>query len=132
MSNCDLNLEVAKDGREMFNEVWNNVTDDYIERVKICLLGTEENRFTCEYVADVIKNEVGQNIPNENESNHKVIYLHGGKNGDGNWIEYFNDISNIFEKLTIKTLGGFKTANLIKWDVDVADDVFCVWIGVNE
>ena len=118
---------VVKDGHEMFNETWQDVTDDCIERVKKCLSGCDENRFSVGYVADVIKNEVGQDIPNEYEHSHKVIYIHGGKNGDGDWVNYMMDVTSIIFRLSKE----FKNVYLIKWDVDVADDVFYIWIGVE-
>lgn len=123
--------EVTKDGKEMYNEEWVDVTDEYIERIKKCLIGTEDNRFSCGYVADVVKNELGQPIPNEYQDKHQIIFIHGGKNGSGEWKDYLQDAYNIFRRLTNKDCGRFKNAYLIKWDVDVADDVFYMWIGVN-
>ena len=123
--------EVVKDG-EKYKEIWEDITDlnMYKERINLCLLGTEN--ISCGYIADVIKDEVGQDIPNEYQSKRQVIFLHGGKNGDGEWKKYIQDVSKIFEKLTIETIGGFKKAYLIDWTVDVADDVWYMWIGVKE
>lgn len=121
--------EVAEDGRKMYSEVWKDVTDFYIDRVKECLEGIEDNRFSCGYVADVLFDEVGQIVPDENR--HKIIFIHGGKNGDGKWNEYLVDALSLFNKLKSKEYGGFNDVYLIKWDVDVADDVFYMWIGVK-
>ena len=123
--------ECAEDGRKMYNEVWKDVTDEYIDRINKSLEGTEENRFGCGYVADVIVDECDNNIPNEYCDKHQVIYLHGGKNGNGKWNEYLVDMLSIVNKLKSKEYGGFNDVYLCKWDVDVADDVFYIWIGVN-
>lgn len=123
--------EVAEDGRKMYNEVWKDVTDEYIDRINKSLVGTEDNNFSCGYVADVIVNECGNNIPNEYQNKCQVIFVHGGKNGGGKWNEYLVDALSLFNKLKSKEFGGFNDVYLIKWDVDVADDVFYMWIGVN-
>lgn len=122
--------EVAEDGRK-YGETWKDVTDEYIDRVNKSLAGTEENRFSCGYVADVIADELGHEIPNEYQNKRQIIYIHGGKNGSGKWNEYLVNALGIFNRLTKENIGGFNNVYLIKWDVDVADDVFYMWIGVN-
>lgn len=122
--------EVAEDGRK-YSETWKDITDEYIDRVNKSLAGTEENHFSCGYVADVIVDELGHEIPNEYQNKRQVIFIHGGKNGDGEWNEYLVDALSLFNKLKSKEFGGFNDVYLCKWDVDVADDVFYMWIGVN-
>lgn len=121
---------VANDCKK-YSETWEDATDTYLERVKKCLEGTENNRFSIEYIAEVVADEFGEPIPNENQGKRQIISLHGGKNGDGKWNEYLTDMLSIFNKLTDKAVGGFNSAYLINWDVDVADDVFYIYIGIN-
>lgn len=117
---------VIEDGHEMFREVWEDVTDNYIDTVNECLKpANKENRFSCGYVANVLTNEFGESLPDK--FNHQVIFLHGGRNGGGDWLSYIDDIDEIFHELSRK----FETVYLIKTDVDVVDDVFYMWIGVQ-
>ena len=119
---------VKDDGARMYNEQWNDVTDDYIEQVKTALLRTDKlNNFSCGYIADVVENELGEPVTDK----YKVIYIHGGRNGKGNWISYSEDIAKLFVSLVNPATGGFDSAWLLKTDVDVADDVFYMWIGVK-
>ena len=116
--------EAATDGRLMYNEVWKDVTEEFETKVNECLSDTI-CRFSLGYVADVIENECGESLPEQYK--HHVIYLHGGQNGNGRWIDYMKDMTNIILKLCTK----FDNVYLIKWDVDVDDDVFDIWIGIK-
>lgn len=112
---------VIEDGWTRYNETWEDVTPEFEERVKKCLEGTEDNMFSLGYVAK----------PLVNLDNYYVIYLHGGKNGNGYWNSYLIDASNIFEKLLFEKYGNFKDVWLIDWKNDCSDDVFDMWIGVK-
>ena len=115
---------VIEDGMKMYHEAWEDVTEEYKDRIKKCLEGTKENNFSLGYVAKPI-------VLVENNK-HLVLYIHGGKNGSGEWKDYLQDTYNIFSKLTNKDIGNFSEAYLVDWKVDVADDVFDMWVGVKE
>ncbi len=121
----------AKTGREEYNEVWKECTILFKDKIEKCLVGTEDDKFKLEYVAEVIENEVGQPVPNEYEKQHFVILLTAGKNGDGDWVNYLIDAHNIFDDLMDPDIGGFEKAYLIKWENDCADDVSYLYIGVR-
>ena len=55
---------------------------------------------------------------------HYVAKFYGGLNGDGKWIDYIQDIQKI--------LKGEKDSYIIKLDVDVPDDVWTLYIGLQK
>lgn len=57
----------------------------------------------------------------------KTVKLVGGLNGNGQWIDYFNGLSNVFENLKNNRYDAW----LLNIDNDVIDDVFYVTIGVE-
>ena len=116
----------AEDGRLMYNEIWKDNTEEFESKVNECLKDTI-NRFSLGYVADVINDDCGNDVLAECQDKHHVIYLHGGQNGNGHWINYMKDMTNIVLNLCTK----FDKVYLIKWNVDVADDVFDIWLGVK-
>ena len=66
--------------------------------------------------------------PNTNkETSHYVVMLHGGKNGNGKWFEYFSDLNLLFSTLSIR----FNEAWLMELDNDCADDVHYVYLGLR-
>ena len=54
---------------------------------------------------------------------HYVAKFYGGLNGSGNWRNYLKDIQ--------KLVAGEK-AYIIKLDVDVPDDVWTLYVGINK
>ena len=112
---------VMNDGRNMYGQEWQDVTNDFAERVLGCLMDSGNNRFCLRYVAKPMI-----------MTNHYVINLHGGRNGNGIWMSYLVDARNIFENLLLRNKGNFKKVYLIDWRTDVANDVFDMWIGVEQ
>lgn len=60
-------------------------------------------------------------------SSHYVIVLSGGHNGNGDWCEYLKDLHKVMNKLKNE----FKECWLIDMQIDCADDVHNVFIGIN-
>jgi hypothetical protein len=121
----------AKKGRE-YNEVWKESTALFKDKVEKCLVEAEDDNFKLEYVAKVIEDETGSPLPNEYYPYERyVILLTAGKNGDGEWTDYFIDAHNIFVNLTDPDVGGFEKAYLIDWENDPSDDVSYLYIGVR-
>lgn len=115
-----------------FNETWVKVEDEeLLNKFKRATYGCEDDRFWVDFVAEVVKDEVGQDLPNKDQPNkHWVVGFHAGRNGDGEWNEYFLDAISIVNRLTKEE--GFKSAYLIDWINDCADDVSWLRIGVTE
>lgn len=57
-----------------------------------------------------------------------VALIHGGLNGDGKWSHYLGDLSNLLRSL----IEHFSEAWVINIDVDVLDDVFYVYVGLDK
>lgn len=121
----------AKTGREEYHEVWKECTILFKDKIEKCLVGTEDNKFKLEYVAEVIEDEIGASLPNEYEGRRWVALLTAGKNGDGDWIDYLIDAHNIFVDLTDPDIGGFDKAYLVKWENNCADDISYLYIGLK-
>ena len=121
----------AKTGREEYNEVWKECTILFKDKIEKCLVGTEDDKFKLEYVAEVIEDETGTSLPNEYEDHRYIALLTAGKNGDGDWIDYLIDAHNIFADLTDPDVGGFEKAYLVKWENDCADDISYLYIGLK-
>lgn len=121
----------AETGREEYNEVWKECTILFKDKIEKCLVGTEDDKFKLEYVAEVIEDETGASLPNEYEDRRYIALLTAGKNGDGDWIDYLIDAHNIFADLTDPDVGGFEKAYLVKWENDCADDVSYLYIGLK-
>lgn len=121
----------AETGRKEYNEVWKECTILFKDKIEKCLVGTEDDKFKLEYVAEVIEDETGASLPNEYEDRRYIALLTAGKNGDGDWIDYLIDAHNIFADLTDPDVGGFNKAYLVKWENDCADDVSYLYIGLK-
>lgn len=121
----------AKTGREEYNEVWKECTILFKDRIEKCLVGTEDNKFKLEYVAEVIEDETGASLPNEYEDRRYIALITAGKNGDGDWVDYLADAHNIFTDLIDPDVGGFKKAYIVKWKNDCADDISYLYLGLK-
>lgn len=121
----------AETGRKEYNEVWKECTILFKDKIEKCLVGTEDDKFKLEYVAEVIEDETGASLPNEYEGRRYIALLTAGKNGDGDWIDYLIDAHNIFADLTDPDVGGFEKAYLVKWENDCADDISYLYIGLK-
>lgn len=111
-----------------FGETWKKVNDeDLIEKVKSCFEGFEENKFRADSFSEVIKDEMGETIPNEYQDTHYIIEISAGKNGPGDWIEYLADMISIMNKLK----KFFDEVYLIDWKNDCADDVSYARVAVG-
>ena len=121
----------AKTGREEYNEVWKECTILFKDKIEKCLVGTEDDKFKLEYVAEVIEDETGASLPNEYEDRRYIALITAGKNGGGDWTNYLLDAYNIFVDLTNPRVGGFEKAYLVKWENDCADDVSYLYIGLK-
>lgn len=53
---------------------------------------------------------------------HYVVKMYGGLNGRGEWSKYLEDIKSIID---------FTPSWIIKLDVDVPDDVWTLYIGID-
>lgn len=113
-----------------FGETWKKITDDeFVKFVESCLEDMKDNNFSLDYIAKVVKDEIGDNLPNEYQPKDRyIIHVYGGKNGSGKWTEYLKDIYLIFDRLNQK----FKKVYLVDISNDCADDVFDMRIAVSE
>lgn len=99
-----------------FNEDWVKIEDnDIICQFNNCLNGTDN--LSTSYVAGVPS-------PEEIGNPHYVWGIHGGKNGDGKWIIYMLDLTNIIAKL----MEIFNKVSVLSIRTDIPDDVFDVRI----
>lgn len=110
-----------------FGETWKKVKGEKLARILPCFEGFEENKFRLDTFSEVIKDELGEPIPNEYQDTHYVLEISAGKNGPGDWIEYLADMISIMNKL--KKI--FDDVYLIDWKNDCADDVSYARIAVG-
>ena len=95
-----------------FGEDWIKIeNEDLIRQFNYCLNGTED--LSTSYVAYVPS-------PEEIGNPHYVWGIHGGKNGDGKWIIYMLDLTNIVAKL----MEIFNKVSVLSINTDIPDDVF--------
>ena len=110
---------------EKYGEKWNE-THDLDNEIEGLL---DKSRKTSNIgLADAWIVTDDQGVP---PNSYYIIKLHGGLNGSGNWRNYLKDIQSIishFDKLNPTHTRG---AYIIKLDVDVPDDVWTLYIGIN-
>ena len=58
---------------------------------------------------------------------HTIICLFGGKNGSGDWMDYLEDLKNVFQELKKR----FVKVWLIKLTNHCPNDVHTIFIGLN-
>lgn len=125
--NVNVNSEEdpLKEYYEKYGENWNK-THDLDNEIESLL---DKSRKTSNIgLADVWVVTDDQVVP---PNPYYIIKLYGGLNGTGNWRNYLKDIQGIishFDKLNPDHTRG---AYIIKLDVDVPDDVWTLYIGIN-
>lgn len=62
-------------------------------------------------------------VKSGNDKTYYVAKFYGGLNGNGKWSNYLKDIKNL-------VVG--ENAYIIKLDVDVPDDVWTLYVGINK
>ena len=109
-----------------YGENWTEINDEqFINRVKQCLIGTEENRFEA-YDFYTVPDTF------DTSKSHYVIRIYAGKNGSGEWISYLSDLKTIFESLLNENKGNFGSAYLIEWRNNCASDTSAILIGLRD
>ena len=99
-----------------FNEDWVKIEDSkLIQKFNLCLEDTKD--LSTYYIAEVPSLE-------ETSNPHYVWDIHGGKNGNGNWIVYLLDIVNVI--VNLKQI--FNKVTILDIKNDVPDDVFDIRI----
>lgn len=98
---------------EKYGEKWES-THELDDELKKYNTSKETSRMT---LADVYKV-----TSKRDEEGHYVAKFYGGLNGSGKWSTYLKDIKSL--------IVGTK-AYIIKLDVDVPDDVWTLYIGIN-
>lgn len=117
-----------KEDSESFGENWEDVTNEFKERVESCLAGCERDGFSLDYVARVKPKTRGMLV--DETTPQYVVHLYAGRNSCSNWGDYFADAISIVYSLTSSVRGKFKRAWLIEWTNDPADDVSSLLFGV--
>ena len=56
---------------------------------------------------------------------HHIVALSSGKNGNGNWIDYIDDLKKMFLFMEIE----FEKVWMIELKYDCPDDVYTVYVG---
>lgn len=98
-----------------FNENWIKIdNNNFIKNVDYHI----DACFGLSYIAEV---------PSYDSQPRWIICLHGGKNGDGKWNEYFLSMISTYNKL--KEI--FENVTVLDINNDVADDVFDMRIVVS-
>lgn len=109
---CSIDVENIIDCNDKIATIINNDTTIYTKVEKI-LNGIGENYKILKAYTDGVE--------------HYVFNISGGKNGNGNWLNYFSDIAQIFSILNYE----FNEVWLIKIDNDVLDDIHYITFGIR-
>lgn len=113
-------LEAEREGKE-FNELWVPIYDKELkEKIDNCFEVVKEFPWTCE---EIYKAEYS--LPDKIRCNHLILKVSGGKNGNGNWNNYLNEMNKIFSNLK----NFFNDVWLIDWKNDCLDDISYARIG---
>ena len=105
-----------------FDEKWVEVdyTDPVYQDIKATLSKTTEySKPGIMYVAYV------NNVDIDGSDKYYVVCIHGGKNGSGNWPNYFDDMEYLFSEL-FSNKGDCWLIDLVN---DVPDDVWTMRFG---
>ena len=58
-----------------------------------------------------------------------IIEFWGGLNGGGDWFNYLRSIADIID--AINDMSGISNAYVVDWEIDSADDIFTLLIGIS-
>lgn len=67
-------------------------------------------------------------IDDGNNEFHYVIHISGGDNGNGSWVSYLNELTNVIQQLELKLKFN---VYIIKLENDCLDDVHNVFLGLS-
>ena len=105
-----------------YNEHWEVVNDaSFIERVKRCFVGTESNAFSA---YDFYKTTDAV----DKSKFHYIVRIYAGRNGDGVWTSYLQDMGRIFEAINTE----FERGWLIEWKNNCLSDTSVALIGIRD
>ncbi len=76
-------------------------------------------------IAQVIKDELGDDLPNEYIDKFYIVKLYMGENGDGKWENYFSEMMNFVNNMKGK---GYDIW-MVDWINDCPDDVSTIRFG---
>ena len=79
-------------------------------------------------IAEVIKDEVGDDLPNEYMNKYYILQMYLGDNGGGKWENYFSEMLEFVNNMKEK---GYDIW-MIDWINDCADDVSTIQFGFRE
>ena len=106
-----------------FNETWEDITESsqgFVEKIRNCIPENDE-RICLGVVAKVVKDETGEDLPNEQQPTTRwVVEINGGRNGSGDWLDYLKVLEQIFVNLHEH----FDNVYFLDLKNDCADDVF--------
>ena len=83
-----------------------------------------------DYIAEVIKDGVDDDLPNEYTDKYYILKMYTGENGRGKWENYFSEMLGFVNNMKGK---GYNIW-MIDWINDCADDVSTIRFGfrINE
>lgn len=115
-----------------FKETWVKVKDESLEKtIAQCIpfiVDSNNRQIEIYYLAEVVKDEPGDDLSNEYQDKYNVVALYMGKNGGGQWEDYF-----MYMELFAKNMRneGFRLW-MIDWKNDCADDVSTIRFGFRK
>lgn len=116
MSNLNIPVREGEDELkkhyEQFGEKW-NTTHKLDDKLKKKLAFENKSNLALVEVFEV-----------EGRDDHYIAKIYGGLNGSGEWKNYLKDIQHIVNDI--------KNCYVIRLDVDVPDDVWTLYLGIQE
>lgn len=64
-----------------------------------------------------------------NDEFHYIIHISGGDNGNGSWVLYLNELSNVIQQLELKLKFN---VYIVKLENDCLDDIHNVFLGLSK
>lgn len=68
-------------------------------------------------------------IDDGNDEFHYIIHISGGDNGNGSWVSYLNELTNVIQQLELKMKFN---VYIIKLENDCSDDIHNVFLGLSK